>query len=72
MDGVVMRIHPRGFAFLRGDKIKDSAVWEGDVFLHASDFLGNPEDLNVGSQVRFDVVRGPKGYRAINASLISS
>ena len=67
MKGKIKRlIRDRGFGFI-------SAEDESEVFFHFSTLEGvDFETLEEGTDVEFDVEKGPKGPRAANVKLVEA
>ena len=59
-------IKERGFGFINAEDGKE-------VFFHRSSLEGTDFDaLEEGSDVEFDLERGPKGPRAVNVKLVKT
>jgi CspA family cold shock protein len=56
--------HARGYGFVGGDDDGE------DVFLHASVFEGDPDELVPGTKIEFKVMAGDRGRKAFAARLI--
>jgi cold shock protein len=63
--GMVLQFdHVRGYGFVGADDDGE------DVFLHASVFDGDPDELAPGTKVEFKVMAGDRGRKAFAAHLI--
>ena len=54
--------YKKGYGFLYSDE------FEGDIFLHSSEFV-KVDKIHVNSTVTFDAVSGEKGLKAKNVTL---
>ncbi len=58
------------FNYLKGYGFIESEEFEGDIFLHHSEFIFMKEVyLHKGSTVTFDTVGGEKGLKAVKVDL---
>jgi CspA family cold shock protein len=56
--------HARGYGFVAADDGGE------DVFLHASVFDGDTDELHPGAQVEFKIMEGDRGRKAFAAHLV--
>lgn len=52
----------KGFGFIAQDDGSGK-----DIFLHATNFQGDPNSLNENDRIEFEVAQGKKGPEAVNA-----
>lgn len=64
MTGIIIKLTPRGFGFIREDGKPES---DKGVFFHSENVVGTTyNELREGEAVTFEMTDGPKGPSAVN------